>query len=163
MSWAGLANNQWVSFTNAQGCGYSPKQALPTSNEWMTRADVINYFNCNTAYLPATSTEWVTKQELYNAISISSGNDSITLNPSVYNAAPGGETYVITITSNYDSYTISTVMGIAIIEPNYSTYGNGTVSITMTANNTGSPRTDFITFYHGETNITTARVNQDSL
>lgn len=43
MGWSGLANNQGVSFTDAQGSGLTQKSTLPTSNQLMTRSDVINY------------------------------------------------------------------------------------------------------------------------
>jgi hypothetical protein len=68
MSWASLASNQEVSFTDAAGSGITVKVALPTAttpNKFMTKADALYYLNCKTSLLSALSdVQWVVKSQL---------------------------------------------------------------------------------------------------
>ena len=56
MSWSSLANNQCISFSNlanAVSTGvFTQKEAIPASNEQITKADANAYVNLNTAYSP---------------------------------------------------------------------------------------------------------------
>lgn len=66
--WSNLLPDQWVSFTDAQGSGISTKQAVPTSAEWMTKANCDTYFNLDLSKLSGyASNQWVTKNDLYQA------------------------------------------------------------------------------------------------
>ena len=49
MSWSGLASNQMVTFTNAQSSGAALKsgQSHVTSNQCMTRLDIVTKYNVN--------------------------------------------------------------------------------------------------------------------
>jgi hypothetical protein len=49
MSWSGLASNQMVTFTNAQTSGAALKsgQSHVTSNQCMTRLDIVTKYNVN--------------------------------------------------------------------------------------------------------------------
>jgi hypothetical protein len=71
MSWAGLANNQIVSFNNLQDAvtnGYFTALAsIPVSNEEITKTDASTYVNCDpTYYLFAakTSNQLIAKRDL---------------------------------------------------------------------------------------------------
>lgn len=46
MSWAGLASNQMVSYTDAQGGGFTlqPGQSSVTSNQCMTKNDALTKY-----------------------------------------------------------------------------------------------------------------------
>ena len=54
MSWAGLANNQIVSFNNLQDAvntgQFTALAAIPVSNEEITKTDASTYVNCWTGY-----------------------------------------------------------------------------------------------------------------
>jgi hypothetical protein len=56
MSWAGLANNQTVSFNNLQNAVstgvFIAKTSIPASNEQITKADANTYVYLNTGYAP---------------------------------------------------------------------------------------------------------------
>lgn len=71
MSWASIANNQTVSFSNlanavANGV-FTQKAGIPDSNEQITKADADTYVNINTAYAPyaaKASNQLVVKSDL---------------------------------------------------------------------------------------------------
>lgn len=69
MAWGDLTSVNWVSFTNMQTSGIPLKsgQSHTTSNEWMTKAEVIAKYSVNEAnsYLAAkSSNQWVAKRDL---------------------------------------------------------------------------------------------------
>jgi hypothetical protein len=71
MSWAGLANNQTVSFNNLQNAVSSgifvAKTTIPTSNEQITKADADTYVYINTSfasYSAKSSNQLVVKSNL---------------------------------------------------------------------------------------------------
>lgn len=69
MAWGDLTSLGWVSFTNMQTSGIPLKsgQSHTTSNEWMTKSEVIAKYSVNTAnsYLAAkSSNQWVAKRDL---------------------------------------------------------------------------------------------------
>jgi len=71
MSWAGIANNQTVSFNNLQNAVntnvFTLKNAIPASNEQITKADADFYVNINTSYAPyaaKASNQLVVKSDL---------------------------------------------------------------------------------------------------
>lgn len=75
MSWASIANNQTVSFSNladavANGV-FTPKAGIPDSNEQITKANADTYVNINTAYAPyaaKASNQLVVKSDLQAVI-----------------------------------------------------------------------------------------------
>ena len=76
MSWAGLANNQIVSFNNLQDAvtnGYfTALTTIPVSNEEITKTDASTYVNCDpTYYLFAakTSNQLIAKRDLVTTTS----------------------------------------------------------------------------------------------
>jgi hypothetical protein len=81
MSWAGLANNQTISFNNLQNAVSSgifvAKTTIPSSNEQITKADANTYVYLNTSYSPyaaKSSNQLVVKSNLQaslNAIGLS--------------------------------------------------------------------------------------------
>lgn len=72
MSWTGLANNQWVSYNDSVGCGFSILHTLPTTDQWMTKDNLIYYYSgFDTTSLSAlTSNQWITKMN-FNISTIS--------------------------------------------------------------------------------------------
>lgn len=67
MSWSGLSNNELVSYNDAAGSPYSQITTLPSSNETMTRSDVIGYLNVdanNSGLLARAMNECVQKTDL---------------------------------------------------------------------------------------------------
>ena len=71
MSWAGLANNQTISFNNLQNAVsnniFVAKTAIPSSNEQITKADANTYVNINTSfasYAAKSSNQLVVKSNL---------------------------------------------------------------------------------------------------
>lgn len=71
MSWAGIANNQTVSFNNLQDAVnnnvFALKNAIPASNEQITKADADYYVYINTSYGPyaaKASNQLVVKSDL---------------------------------------------------------------------------------------------------
>jgi hypothetical protein len=76
MTWGSLADNQFVSFTNAQGSGITQLIALPTSNQFMTKQNCIDYLNIDASFLATYAlNQWVVKNSI-----ISSGGGSIICN-----------------------------------------------------------------------------------
>lgn len=74
MSWAGIASNQTVSFNNLQDAVnngvFTLKNAIPASNEQITKADANYYVNINTSYGPyaaKASNQLVVKSNLQAA------------------------------------------------------------------------------------------------
>lgn len=75
MAWGDLTSVNWVSFTNMQTSGIPLKsgQSHTTSNEWMTKAEVIAKYSVNEAnsYLAAkSSNQWVAKRDLETGLII---------------------------------------------------------------------------------------------
>ena len=65
MSWASITDHQHVSFTDAQGCGISTLHTVPTSNQFMTKADAVYYFSCDASLLSGlTDVQWIVKDQL---------------------------------------------------------------------------------------------------
>lgn len=71
MSWAGLSNNQTVSFNNLQNAVstgvFTAKTSIPASNEQITKTDANTYVNINTSYAPyaaKASNQLVVKSDL---------------------------------------------------------------------------------------------------
>ena len=74
MSWAGIASNQTVSCNNLQDAVnngvFTLKNAIPATNEQITKADANNYVNINTSYAPyaaKASNQLVVKSDLQAA------------------------------------------------------------------------------------------------
>lgn len=75
MSWAGLANNQTVSFNNLQDAVnnsvFVAKITIPSSNEQITKADADTYVYINTsapAYSAKSSSQLVVKSNLTSSM-----------------------------------------------------------------------------------------------
>ena len=68
MAWADLASNQFVSFTDSQTSGFTPKQTVPTSNAWMTKQNWLDYYNVSSTNLSGyQSNQYVQKSSLTSA------------------------------------------------------------------------------------------------
>ena len=68
MAWADLASNQFVSFTDSQTSGFTPKQTVPTSNAWMTKQNWLDYYNVSSTNLNGyQSNQYVQKSSLTSA------------------------------------------------------------------------------------------------
>ncbi len=127
MGWSGLANNQGVSFTDAQGSGLTQKSTLPTSNQLMTRSDVINYLavdGTNTGLQSRVLNQCVWKSDLSLASSACGSTGS------TFNYSLSGTTFV---------YYGSKYFSISAI-------GNVTPTLVMT-NFTGVAVTVMVTIY----------------
>lgn len=76
MAWADLASNQYVSFTDSQSSGFTPKQTVPTSNAWMTKQNWIDYYYVDTSLLVSyQSNQYVPKSSISSSyILLSSSN-----------------------------------------------------------------------------------------
>jgi len=63
MSWTGLTSNQFVSFKDAAGCGLAILHTLPTTDQIMTKADLVYYFSgFNPANITALAdNQWISK------------------------------------------------------------------------------------------------------
>lgn len=77
MSWAGIANNQTVSFNNLQNAVstgvFTALASIPASNEQITKADASTYVNVYTSYAPfaaKTSNQLVVKSDLVEGFTI---------------------------------------------------------------------------------------------
>jgi hypothetical protein len=77
MSWASLANNQTISFTNLKdgvNTGVlSQKAAIPTSNEQITKSDANTYVNIDTSFAPYSSkasNQLVVKSNLKSVVNV---------------------------------------------------------------------------------------------
>lgn len=75
MSWAGLANNQMVTFDNLYDAVvtgvFTAKQAIPESNECITKTDANAYVNIDTSnggYASKASNQLVAKQDLTSSV-----------------------------------------------------------------------------------------------
>jgi len=116
MSWAGLANNQIVSFNNLQDAvtnGYFTALAtIPVSNEEITKTDASTYVNCDpTYYLFAakTSNQLIAKRDLVTTTTTTTSapcecftltnNDSIDISVSYYDCTGGLTCAVCNVTS----------------------------------------------------------------
>ena len=65
MAWGNLTEDQFVSFNDAKGSAIKQLLALPTSDKWMTKNDVINYLNCDTdALYQYYGNEYVRRQHV---------------------------------------------------------------------------------------------------
>ena len=68
MAWSDIAGNDWFTFTQAQGSGFTMHVALPTSDDWMTKAEVIEHIDIVHSNLsPFNDNDWVTKNALSSA------------------------------------------------------------------------------------------------
>jgi hypothetical protein len=77
MSWAGIANNQTVSFNNLQDAVttgvFTALTSIPSSSEQITKSDASTYVDIDTSYPPyaaKTSSQLVVKSDLVNGIVI---------------------------------------------------------------------------------------------
>ncbi len=60
MAWTTLAGNQFVSFTDAQGSPFIKLQTVPTSNQFMTKQNCLDYMKVKESKLSAyASNQWV--------------------------------------------------------------------------------------------------------
>lgn len=98
MSWAGIANNQCVSFNNLQDAVnngvFVLKNAIPASNEEITKADADYHVYIDTAYGPyasKASNQLVVKSNLVAVYPCECwaivNNDSIDISIAYYNCA----------------------------------------------------------------------------
>jgi len=68
MAWSGLIPSQFVSYTDAQGSPFVKIQSLPTSNQFMTKQNCLDYMQVRaSALIGYTSNQWVQKADLVSA------------------------------------------------------------------------------------------------
>lgn len=102
MSWAGLASNQFVSFTDAQGSGFTQKVTLPTSDRHMDKDEALYYLNLDASYMSGiTADQFPQKSQFvagyaaptitspYFGLSSEAGKVVVVYNPS-YTSFPAG-------------------------------------------------------------------------
>lgn len=80
MPWATLASNQMVSYTDAQGGGFTlqPSQSAVTSNQCMTKTDATTKYVLDTSYLTAyASNQLIPKSVWFIGCCIPTLNSSI--------------------------------------------------------------------------------------
>ena len=127
MSWAGLANNQTISFNNLQNAVntnvFVAKTSIPVSNEQITKADADTYVYIDTSYAPyaaKSSNQLVVKSDLIPSVfslGLGPGYDTIagTCNPpftttqtGTYSGTLGVGTVVngVSVTGNFDYFLI---------------------------------------------------------
>jgi len=72
MSWGTLIDTQFVSFLDAQGSGFTQLIALPSTNQFMTKQNCIDYLLVDASFLSGyTSNQWVMKGSIkYNSAPI---------------------------------------------------------------------------------------------
>ena len=107
MPWNDLASNQMVSFTDAQGGGFTlqPGQSSVTSNQCMTKADAITKYVLDTSYLTSYASNQLIPKSAWVAGSTSG---SIT---AILNKLPSGITANLQVRKNGLTYLTRTTTG----------------------------------------------------
>jgi len=87
MSWAGLANNQIVSFNNLQDAvntgQFTALATIPVSNEEITKTDASTYVNCWTSYplfANKASNQLIAKRDLVTTTSTTTSSTTLFTN-----------------------------------------------------------------------------------
>ena len=107
MSWAGLASNQMVSYTDAQTSGFNLQsgQSQVTSNQCMTKNDALTKYVLNSSYMSSyASNQLVPKSAWVSGVV---GN-AFTFGPNVSSTASGSCSLS---TTGYTVYSSDTVLG----------------------------------------------------
>lgn len=115
MSWAGLANNQIVSFNNLQDAvntgQFTALATIPVSNEEITKTDASTYVNCWTSYplfANKASNQLIAKRDLVTTTTTTTApcecylltnDDSIDISISYYDCVTGLTCAVCDVTS----------------------------------------------------------------
>lgn len=131
MSWAGIANNQTVTFNNLQDAVnnniFLQKNIIPASNECITKTDANNYVYLNTnnsGYAAKASNQLVTKQDLQG---------TVTYIPfSGYYPIVGGNSTTSGTIYNYTGYTINLFLAFYSGTINSGNLGSNTDFMTIT-------------------------------
>lgn len=138
MSWAGLASNQMVSYTDAQGGGFTLQsgQSSVTSDQCMTKNDATTKYVLDTSYLTSyASNQLIPKSVWVNGRSLSW---SVTPSRSFFSTTSNGGSLGTTLTVS-GSYTVraraqkisGTSVTATIVVP-----GIGTSTVTASSNGT---------------------------
>ena len=127
MSWAGLANNQTISFSNLDSAvdfyGFVAKTRVPVNNEQITKAEADTYVYIDTSYAPyaaKSSNQLVVKSDLQPSLfslGLGTGYNTIaeTCNPpytktqtGTYSGTLGVGTEIngVSVTGNFDYFLI---------------------------------------------------------
>jgi len=114
MAWSDIAGNDWFTFTQAQGSGFTMHVALPTSDDWMTKAEVIEHIDIVHSNLAGfNDNDWVTKGVLssatvYSSVSVTSSGSATRNNCPGISAGTGSTvTYTVTYGAGYATSTVS--------------------------------------------------------
>lgn len=68
MAWGSLTPTQFVSFTDAQGSPFVKISTLPTSDQFMTKQNCLDYMQVRASALSGyTSNQWIQKADLVSA------------------------------------------------------------------------------------------------
>lgn len=135
MSWAGLANNQTVSFNNLQDAvnngNFTALTTIPVSTEQITKSDASTYVNCDTSFASfaaKSSNQLVVKSNLVTTTTTSTTTTSSTTTTTT----PSLVDIFIDNNNSLDiPITGMTINGVAV------TYDSGT-NFTINAGNNGN-------------------------
>ena len=91
MAWSSLASNQMVSYTDAQGGGFTlqPGQSAVTSNQCMTKADALAKYVLNSSYMSSYANNQLVPKSTWVA--------------GVTNSVTFSSWYSRTLSNNFDS------------------------------------------------------------
>lgn len=139
MAWSSLASNQMVSYTDAQGGGFTlqPGQSAVTSNQCMTKADALAKYVLDSSYMSSyASNQLVPKSTWVSGRSISW---STTPSRSYFSTTTNSGSLVTTLTVTGSSYTIRArsqkISGTSVFS-SILVAGIGTSSVTASSNGT---------------------------
>lgn len=137
MSWAGLASNQFVSFTDAQGSGFTQLVSLPTSNQFMDKVDALYYLNLDSSYMSGITDDQFPQKSLFVA-----GAAAPTVNNDYYYAYSGNCFNSLRISNGYTTFPA----GFA----SYKLYRDGTLIHTQSS----KPYDAYYDFFYNDTGAT---------
>lgn len=99
MAWGSLATNQFVSFTDAQGSGFTQLHTLPTSDQFMDKVDALYYLNLDSSYMSGITDDQFPEKSLFVA-----GAAAPTVNNTYYTIAEGNCYNEIRILNGYTTF-----------------------------------------------------------
>lgn len=111
MAWSSLASNQMVSFTDAQGGGFTLQsgQSNVTSNQCMTKSDALTKYVLNSSYMSSYASNQLVPKNTWVA-----GTTSYSFNFSTTSATTPSSacalSYGLTLYSNSSTLSLSTIL-----------------------------------------------------
>jgi hypothetical protein len=111
MSWSGLASNQMVSYTDAQGGGFSlqPGQSSVTSDQCMTKNDATTKYVLDTSYLTSYASNQLIPKSVWVA-GISSYSWSFSSTSSSNTTTACGFSFGLSLYSSTSTITAGSVL-----------------------------------------------------